>query len=132
MFASLEAGGTKFVCGLGTGPGDLITAQFPTTTPAATLADVVHFFKDAGTDSINSLGIGSFGPVDLDRSSPGFGHITSTPKQEWQDFDLAGTLGAALGIPVGFDTDVNVLAEEEYAERERSTSGAVVGQRESK
>jgi fructokinase len=93
MFGALEAGGTKFVCGIGTGPADLKTQQFPTTTPAATLAGVVDFFKNSAGERLQALGIGSFGPVDLHPSSPTFGHITSTPKPGWQDFDLAGTLG---------------------------------------
>ena len=48
-----------------------------------------------------------FGPVDLDPSSPSYGHITSTPKASWVDFDLAGTVQRELDIPVNFDTDVN-------------------------
>jgi fructokinase len=113
MFGALEAGGTKFVCGIGTGPADLKTQQFPTTTPASTLASVVNFFLNSTGDRLEALGIGSFGPVDLHPSSPTFGHITSTPKPGWQDFDLAGTLQRALKVPVRFETDVNasVLAE---------------------
>lgn len=62
---------------------------------------------------ISSLGIGCFGPVDLHRASPTYGYITSTPKLEWQNVDMVGTFTRALGVPVGFDTDVNaaVLGE---------------------
>ena len=49
MFGRLEAGGTKFVCGIGTGPDDLKTAQFPTSTPDITVASVIDFFKTSGT-----------------------------------------------------------------------------------
>src|SRR5689334_22179454 len=107
LFGAIEAGGTKFVCGVGTGPDDLRSIQIPTTSPEATVAQAVAFFRSQG--GLQSIGIGSFGPVDLHT-----GHITTTPKPGWQNFDLAGSVGAAIGVPVGFDTDTNAaaLAEE--------------------
>lgn len=112
MFGAIEAGGTKFVCGIGTGPGDLKTAQFPTSTPEITLASVIEFFQQSKVE-LAAIGIGSFGPVDINLSSPTYGHITSTPKVGWQNFDLRGTVERSLGVPVAFDTDVNgaILAE---------------------
>ncbi|MBS1991081.1 MAG: ROK family protein [Cyanobacteria bacterium SZAS LIN-2] len=109
MFGAIEAGGTKFVCGIGTGPDDVQTCQIPTTSATETLEAVVAFFKSFDTP-LKSVGIGSFGPVDLDRNSPSYGCITSTPKPGWQDVDLVGTLGRALNVPIGFDTDVNAAA----------------------
>ena len=113
MLAGIEAGGTKFVCGIGTGPHDLKTEQFPTSAPDVTLQSVIRFFREAGGSQLEAVGIGSFGPVDLDPDSPGFGRITSTPKPGWSNFDLAGTIRKQLCIPVAFDTDVNtaVLGE---------------------
>ncbi|HEX4748596.1 MAG TPA: ROK family protein [Bryobacteraceae bacterium] len=113
MLAGIEAGGTKFVCGVGSGPNDLKTASFPTSAPEVTLANVIQFFRETAADRIEAVGIGSFGPVDLDRQSRTFGYITSTPKAGWRDFDLAGTVREALRVPVEFDTDVNaaVLGE---------------------
>ncbi|MGH7567095.1 MAG: ROK family protein [Gemmatimonadota bacterium] len=107
VLGGIEAGGTKFVCGVGTSPDDLAVASFPTASPEATLEDVVGFFRDA---DFGAIGIGSFGPVDLDPASATYGHITSTPKLAWRQFDLAGTLRGALHVPVGFDTDVNAAA----------------------
>lgn len=107
MLGGIEAGGTKFVCGLGTGPDDLRIEQFPTSTPEATLPQVVAFFKEHGGQELDAVGIGSFGPVDLDLTSSHYGHITTTPKVGWSDFDLAGTVARELNVPVGFDTDVN-------------------------
>lgn len=113
MLAGIEAGGTKFVCGVGSGPHDLKTEQFPTSAPDLTLQSVIEFFREAGGSHLEAVGIGSFGPVDLDPESPSFGHITSTPKPGWSNFDLAGTVRKELGVPVAFDTDVNaaVLGE---------------------
>jgi fructokinase len=107
MLGGIEAGGTKFVCGIGTGPEDLRTEQFPTSTPEVTLAQVIAFFRDNGGKALDAVGIGSFGPVDLDLTSPSYGHITTTPKVGWPNFDLAGTVARELSVPVGFDTDVN-------------------------
>lgn len=103
MFGAIEAGGTKFVCGVGTGPQDLIVETVPTAAPDATVAAVAGFFKQQ--KALEALGIGSFGPID--RVS---GQITSTPKTGWKNYDIAGAFRAALGIPVGFDTDVNAAA----------------------
>ena len=103
----IEAGGTKFVCGIGTGAHDLTIARFPTTTPDETLAAVIGFLRKA---DLEAVGIGSFGPVDLHPESSTFGHITSTPKPGWANCDLAGRVRAALGVPVGFETDVNAAA----------------------
>jgi fructokinase len=99
-FAALEAGGTKFVCGVGSGPSDLRTTRIPTTTPEETISRCLDFFHQCGP--LAALGIGSFGPIDRER-----GFITSTPKAGWRDCDLAGPFLAALNIPVVFESDVN-------------------------
>jgi fructokinase len=99
----VEAGGTKWVCAAGTGPADVDVTTFPTTTPDETIARVVAFFTDAG--GVDAVGIGSFGPVDLER-----GRITTTPKVGWQDVDVAAPVGSALGVPVAFETDVGAAA----------------------
>jgi fructokinase len=106
-FGAIEAGGTKWVCGIGSGPDDLVTTQIPTTSPNETIANAIAFFRDR---DLAAVGIGSFGPVNLDRASPHYGYITSTPKRGWQNTDVAGAFHAALNIPVGFDTDVNAAA----------------------
>ena len=110
IFGAIEAGGTKFVCGVGTGPDDLRTASFPTSTPPATLDCAVRFLAETGGGRLRAVGIGSFGPVDLDPASATRGFITSTPKLGWRNYDLAGAVARALHVPVGFDTDVNAAA----------------------
>ena len=105
MLGGVEAGGTKFVCGIGTGPDNLETVSFPTSTPQITMDGVVHFFSKH--KNVEAIGVGSFGPVDLDSESSTYGYITSTPKPGWENFDLAGSIHRALGVPVKLDTDVN-------------------------
>jgi fructokinase len=114
VFGGIEGGGTKFICGVGTGPRDLTFIEIPTSTPDATLREVIAYFR--GQPALEAIGIGSFGPVDLDSKSPTYGFITSTPKPGWRNCDLAGEVGRAFSVPVGFDTDVNAaaLAEEEW------------------
>ncbi|KZE64166.1 fructokinase [Fictibacillus phosphorivorans] len=105
---AIEAGGTKFVCGIGTEQGEVIERiSIPTTTPEETLEQVIGFFK---TREVDALGVGSFGPVDLDHASPTYGYITSTPKRHWNSFNLVGELKKRFSVPIGFDTDVNAAA----------------------
>ncbi len=116
LFGGIEAGGTKFVCAVGSGPHDLRACrELPTTTPAATLPAVVEFFQaQAAQAPLSAIGIGCFGPLGLDPAGPDFGFITSTPKPGWQNVDLAGALARALNLPVGLDTDVNAAALAEH------------------
>lgn len=112
MLGAVEAGGTKFVCALGTGPDDLrAELRFPTTRPRETLDRAVDFFRREAErhGRPRAIGIGSFGPADVAPSSPGFGRITSTPKPGWAGTDVVGAF-RELGVPVGFDTDVNAAA----------------------
>ena len=107
MNGGIEAGGAKFICGAGTGPGDLQTVRIPTTSPGETVSAAVAWLR---THEVRAVGIGSFGPVDLDPESASYGHITHTPKAAWRNYNLVGAVREALGVPVGFDTDVNAAA----------------------
>jgi len=113
LYGGIEAGGTKWVCAVGTEPGDLrATTRFPTSTPDETIAQAIAFFKNQ--PSLAAIGVGSFGPIDAHQGSPMFGYITTTPKPGWRNTDLAGPIRHALGVPVGFDTDVNAAALGEW------------------
>ncbi|CAN7185841.1 ROK family protein [Rossellomorea sp. LjRoot5] len=108
MIGAIEAGGTKFVCGIGNERGEILErVTIPTTTPGETLKQVVEFFEDK---NIERLGVGSFGPIDLKPESEGYGSITSTPKPHWSHFNLIGELKKHFHVPVAFDTDVNAAA----------------------
>jgi fructokinase len=107
MFGAIEAGGTKFLCGVGTGPDAFTFIELPTRTPQETLAEVAAYFR---AHPITAIGLGCFGPVDLNRQSPTYGHITATPKLAWRNFDIVGWLERELRVPVAFDTDVNAAA----------------------
>jgi fructokinase len=108
MFGAIEAGGTKFICGVGTGPDDLLTTRFATAEPETTVAEAIAWLRRQSAGQLRAVGIGSFGPLDLKT-----GHITSTPKAAWRGYDLAGAVERGLDVPVRIDTDVNaaVLGE---------------------
>lgn len=111
-FGGIEAGGSKFVCAIGSSPQDIQTVEFPTTQPGETIARAVEFFRSHGP--VSAVGIASFGPVNPDPRLPNFGYITSTPKIDWRNCDFAGSVRRALDVPVGFDTDVNAAALAEH------------------
>jgi fructokinase len=112
-FGGIEAGGSKWVCAVGSGPSDIReTTTFPTTAPDATIARAVEFF--VGNGSVAAIGIGSFGPIESRRSSQRFGFITTTPKPGWAQTDVVGRLEELLDVPVAFDTDVNAAALGEH------------------
>lgn len=105
LYGALEAGGTKMVCAVGDENGTIRESFYvPTTTPEETMPAILDFFRDR---EIAALGIACFGPIDVDKASPTFGRILRTPKLPWVDYDMVGTMRRALGVPVGFDTDVN-------------------------
>jgi fructokinase len=112
-FGGIEAGGTKFVCVIGRGPEDIVdSTRIEVTGPTETIGAARDFFSralEAGV-RLEAVGIGSFGPVELRPWHPRFGFITATPKPGWSDTDVVGPIATALGVPVGFDTDVNAAA----------------------
>lgn len=113
LCGAIEAGGTKFVCAVGSGPDDLREeTRFETSDPARTLGRAVEFLRRAQDrhGALAAVGIGAFGPVDLHPAGPTWGRVTRTPKPGWNGADFAGPIARALGRPVGFDTDVNAAA----------------------
>ena len=113
LFGGVELGGTKCLAVVGTGPGDVrADVRVPTTAPNETLDALVRFFQAAqqAHGPLAAVGIGSFGPVDLDPASPRFGRITTTPKPGWANTDVVAAFRTALDLPVAFDTDVNAAA----------------------
>ncbi len=105
LYGALEAGGTKMVCAIGDENGKIIErAKFPTETPETTMPPIFDFFRNKG---IKAIGIACFGPIDLRKESPTYGSITSTPKKGWSGYNIVRETEKELGVPVGFDTDVN-------------------------
>ena len=114
LIGALEAGGTKMVCAVGDENGKILDKiSIPTDTPDVSMPKMIEYFK---SKNIEALGIGCFGPIDLNRDSKTYGYITSTPKKGWRDFDIVGSFARELNVKVGVDTDVNasLLGEHTY------------------
>jgi len=113
VFAALEAGGTKFRAAIFSDETTIVDQEWiPTTTPDETLGAVEAFF--ARHRGIESLGIASFGPLVVDRSSSRFGAIAATPKPGWTDAPLLERLATTLGVPTDIQTDVEAAAVAEW------------------
>ncbi len=112
LYGAVEAGGTKFVCLVGSDPDHVIERRrIETATPQETLARVAAFFEPyVLARQIRTIGVGAFGPLNLDVSSPDYGCITATPKVGWQNTNIAARLGSSLQLAVALDTDVNAAA----------------------
>ena len=106
--AAIEAGGTKFICGIGTENGEILDKiSIPTGTPEETMKMVIDYFKDK---EFEAIGIGCFGPIDPVKDSESYGYITKTPKPYWSDYNIMGELKKHFDVPMEFDTDVNSAA----------------------
>lgn len=117
LLGGIEAGGTKFVCAVGTDPDNLrAEIRIPTTTPKETIPQVIDFFRQQiqQAGELAAIGVGAFGPVGVRANSPQFGWFLNTPKPGWQHVDFVGALKRELSLPIGFDTDVNAAALGEY------------------
>src|SRR5687767_6723524 len=110
LYGGIEAGGTKFICVVASGPGHIVEeGRFPTTTPEETLGKAIQFFRPfVSSRKISSIGVGSFGPLDMNPESSTYGFITATPKPHWSNTDVRRTLQRGLDVPIVIDTDVNV------------------------
>lgn len=110
---ALEGGGTKMVLAVCTETAEILErTSIPTTTPAETIPQMVDWFAKR---DVEAVGIGFFGPIQLDRSAPDYGNVTRTPKLAWTNAPVVKPFQEALGVPIAFDTDVNAAALGEAA-----------------
>jgi len=106
LYGGIEAGGTKFICAVAGSPENIVSETFiPTTTPIKTIQKVCEFFERSN-GQLDGIGLGSFGPIDLDPASSTFGYITTTPKPGWAGTNILGMLREKLNLPIVMDLDV--------------------------
>lgn len=112
LYGGVEAGGTKFVCCVASSPQNIVEEiRFVTTTPQETLGKTARFFEPFVRDGrIQSVGVGCFGPLDLNPGSPTYGSIAATPKPGWSHTDVRGRLQQSLKVHIAIDSDVNAAA----------------------
>eukprot|EP00520_Triparma_pacifica_P015979 CAMPEP_0118650328 /NCGR_PEP_ID=MMETSP0785-20121206/10190_1 /TAXON_ID=91992 /ORGANISM="Bolidomonas pacifica, Strain CCMP 1866" /LENGTH=173 /DNA_ID=CAMNT_0006542699 /DNA_START=118 /DNA_END=636 /DNA_ORIENTATION=+ len=115
LVAAVELGGTSvIVCFASLNDPTTILHKYsiPTTLPQPTLSSIrstllLHPYQ--------TLGIATFGPVDLNPSSPTYGYITQTPKANWSNTDiLTPLISVNPSATYKLDTDVNAPALAEY------------------
>ncbi|MBD1383203.1 ROK family protein [Metabacillus arenae] len=112
-YGGIEAGGTKFVCAISDENGKIIDrVQIPTTIPEETMGQVFDFFQQF---ELKAIGIGTFGPIEINKKSPSYGNITETPKTPWKNYPFVKAIEERFQVPVGFNTDVNAAALGEAA-----------------
>jgi fructokinase len=97
---------------LARGPEEIVAReQIATEDPGLTLAAIEQVLGGWQAEHhFAALGIGSFGPLDLDPTSPEFGRMTSTPKPGWAGAPVLARLSQAAGVATSIDTDVNGAA----------------------
>ena len=115
-FGGIEAGGTKFICGIGKGDGNILHhASFPTSKPEVTIPLITDFFLNHSKDiEIEAITLGCFGPLDMRKDSPEYGHIKQTNKKEWINYPILKEVSQKLKLPIFLETDVNIAAMGEY------------------
>jgi fructokinase len=117
LLGAIEGGGTKIECALGYSHDRVLERRTVNTgDPAATLTRVIDFFLQAqeAHGTLQALGVGFFGPLQLCREQPGYGRLLDTPKRGWSGTDLLGTLSQQIPVPIGIDTDVAAAALAEW------------------
>ena len=110
-FAGVELGGTKCICTLAAGPGDIRDQRtIATTVPSETLPAIHAALEEwSAGPGFGGLGVAAFGPLQIDPRARGYGRVGATNKADWEGADLLGPM-RAFGVPIGFDTDVNGAA----------------------
>jgi len=108
LYGALELGGTKTLVAVGTAPADLTEPlRIPTTDPEPTLTAAIEHLARHRVDSV---GVASFGPVELRPGHKSYGAVTTTPKPGWPMTDVLGIVSTGLDVPAAIDTDVNGAA----------------------
>ena len=116
VFAGIEAGGTKIRCAIGDENGKIIDeVRFKTEPPSKSIPKIIDYLKDKQKNyPFKAIGIGTFGPLCLDKHAEKYGHLYKSPKLDWVDFDFVGAIAQHFDMPIGFDTDVNCAALAEW------------------
>ncbi|MEO8228522.1 MAG: ROK family protein [Chloroflexota bacterium] len=120
---ALDLGASRIRAGVVRPNGTVVTrADGPTRAsdgPTAVIGDAIALLERVRAqapstirDSIDALGIGAIGPLDLQT-----GHLRQPPNlpRTFADVPFSGPLGEALGLPTAIDRDAHVAALGEQA-----------------
>ena len=116
LFAAIETGGTKCLVSVGRDPNSATRRRIETAYPDETANAIELIILDEiGRDTLDAIGIASFGPLNVDVESPDYGRIGPTPKPLWEGFNLRSHLQQRFDCPVMSESDVNGAALAEAA-----------------
>ena len=116
LFAAIETGGTKCLVSVGRDPNSATRHRIETAYPDETANAIELIILDEiGRDTLDAIGIASFGPLNVDVESPDYGRIGPTPKPLWEGFNLRSHLQQRFDCPVMSESDVNGAALAEAA-----------------
>jgi len=86
IYGGIEGGGTKFRCVIGSDPDNIYaSSEIDTKTPILTIKELINFFSEKHSEMPQALkiGIGCFGPLDLDPQSKTYGYSGSKKFKPW-------------------------------------------------
>ena len=116
LFAAIETGGTKCLVSVGRDPNSATRHRIETAYPDETANAIELIILDEiGRDTLDAIGIASFGPLNVDVESSDYGRIGPTPKPLWEGFNLRSHLQQRFDCPVMSESDVNGAALAEAA-----------------
>ena len=111
LIAAIETGGTKCLVSVGRDPNTTTRHRINTAYPDETANAIERTILDEiGSDTLDAIGIASFGPINVDPDSPDYGRMGPTPKPHWEGFNLRAHLQLRFDCPVMSDSDVNGAA----------------------
>ena len=112
MIGGVELGGTKCVLAVAKNPTEIIEREIISTDrPEVTLPKIFKFFNNF---DIECLGVGAFGPINLDTQSKEYGLLVSESKKDWKGINIFSEFSNNTSTEINIDTDVNAAAIGEY------------------
>jgi len=130
---AIATGGTSCrlaICERKKDPNGLVTVEVKkretvgTTTTKTFLEDITKFISG---ETLDELGIASFGPISLDKSKEEYGNILATPKEGWSNFPILHQVKTLSGLKCAYmDTDVNAAAVAEFKKGNHGCKNSLV------
>lgn len=113
-FIGIEGGGTKYKIVAASDPKNVLCqTTIPTTSPDETISRIGAFLVPLLSDKshrMQAIGLGQFGPIQVNPAAEDYGTILNTPKAGWSGVNLITELRKITSLPIVLDTDVNAAA----------------------
>lgn len=107
----IETGGTKINYGIGNEKGEILQSHsMATANPKDNMQVLWDFYSK---NKVDRIGIGSFGPIIINKNSPKYGEIQPTSchtKSVWAGYNILSELKKNIDADIYLDTDVGAAA----------------------